>query len=78
VELTLSDPQGRVPDLAGPEVLEFGAMLRTYLRATGKRRLTMPMPFPGKAGRAYRNGDNLVYAQTGAGTWAQHVADRIG
>ncbi|RDI66084.1 SDR family oxidoreductase [Nocardia pseudobrasiliensis] len=78
VELTLSDPRGRVPDLAGPEILEFGAMLRTYLRATGKRRLTMPMPFPGKAGRAYRDGDNLVHAETGKRTWAQYVADRVG
>ncbi len=78
VELTLGDPQGRVPDLAGPEILEFGAMLRTYLQATGKRRLTMPMPFPGKAGRAYRDGDNLVHAETGKRTWAQYVADRVG
>ncbi|QIS20946.1 SDR family oxidoreductase [Nocardia terpenica] len=78
VELALGEPLGRVPDLAGPQVLEFGELLREYLRATGKRRLTVPIPFPGKAGRAYRNGDNLTFETEGTRTWADFLADRIG
>lgn len=78
VELTLGEPAGRVPDLAGPRVYGMDELIRGYLRATGKRRLTMPVRIPGKAGRAYRAGGNLTLegAAHGTRTWEDFLADR--
>jgi len=41
-ELALGEPRGRVPDMAGPQVLSFADLIRTYLRATGGRARTRP------------------------------------
>ncbi|MFI9507106.1 SDR family oxidoreductase [Nocardia sp. NPDC052566] len=60
VELALAEPAGRVPDIAGPKVYTLPDLIRTYLHATGKRRLLLPVPVPGKIGRAYRAGENLA------------------
>jgi uncharacterized protein YbjT (DUF2867 family) len=78
-ELTLGHPAGLVPDLAGPQVAGLGELTRDYLRARGKHRLTMPVRIPGKAGRAYRAGDNLslTHATTGKRTWADFLAERV-
>jgi uncharacterized protein YbjT (DUF2867 family) len=77
-ELALGDPAGAVPDLAGPEVNEVKDMIRGYLRATGKHRLTLPVRMPGKAGRAYRNDENLnLGADRGTRTWAEYLAEKI-
>jgi uncharacterized protein YbjT (DUF2867 family) len=80
VELALGEPAGRVPDLAGPAVFPIGALIRGYLRASGKRRATMPVRIPGKAGRAYRAGDNLSIEGTdrGARTWEDFQAEQLG
>ncbi|WP_141582206.1 SDR family oxidoreductase [Actinomadura sp. WMMA1423] len=80
VELALGEPAGRVPDLAGPAVHPIGALIRGYLKATGKRRATMPVRIPGKAGRAYRAGDNLSIegAERGARTWEDFLDERLG
>jgi uncharacterized protein YbjT (DUF2867 family) len=75
VELTLGAPAGRVPDLAGPKVYGMAELVRDYVRATGKHRVLLPVRLPGKAGRAYRNGDNLSFtADTGKRTWENFVA----
>jgi uncharacterized protein YbjT (DUF2867 family) len=58
-ELALGEPAGLVPDLAGPKAYPMADLIRGYLRATGKRRLLMPMLLPGKAARAVRGGGNL-------------------
>lgn len=73
--LTLGPPQGRVPDLAGPEVLDVGQILDVIAAAGGPRRPRFRMPLPGRVGRAYRAGDNLASAeaQRGRGTWAEFV-----
>jgi uncharacterized protein YbjT (DUF2867 family) len=77
VELALGSPAGRVTDIAGPAVYEMGQLVRDYLSATGKRRLTVPMPLPGKAGKAYRAGRNLTLdGDHGARTWEEFLADR--
>jgi hypothetical protein len=54
-------------------------LMRGYLQACGKRRLLMPVRMPGKAGRAYRAGDNLTLdgATTGTRTWEAFLAERI-
>lgn len=79
-ELTLGEPAGLVADLAGPRVVPLGDLLRSYLTAAGKRRPLLPVRMPGKAGRAYRDGDNLTLdgADLGARTWEDFLAERLG
>lgn len=79
VELTLDKPAGSVPDPAGPRVYGMAELSRGYLQARGKRRLTMPVRMPGKAGRAYRAGENLSLegAVTGKRTWEDFLAERV-
>jgi uncharacterized protein YbjT (DUF2867 family) len=57
-ELALGEPSGRVPDLAGPQLLSFADLIRTYLRVTGRRpRPVVPVWTPGigpiRAGALY-------------------------
>ena len=54
VELTLGEPAGLVPDMGGPRVYGAAELLRGYLRATQRRRLIVPVWFPGKAAREFR------------------------
>ncbi|MFF4020840.1 SDR family oxidoreductase [Streptomyces sp. NPDC001843] len=77
-ELTLGEPAGRVPDLAGPKVYPLGDLLRSYLKAHGKSRPMLPMRMPGKAGKAYRAGDNLALKGNDVGkrTWEEYVRER--
>ncbi|SDH12879.1 Uncharacterized conserved protein YbjT, contains NAD(P)-binding and DUF2867 domains [Leifsonia sp. 98AMF] len=72
--LALADPAGRVPDLAGPEVLDIPDLVRAY---TGRRRPTIALPLPGAVGRAYRAGENLAgpAATRGTRTWAEFVRE---
>jgi uncharacterized protein YbjT (DUF2867 family) len=49
-------PSGRLPELAGPEVLTLPAMARAVLHARGERALVLPVVLPGAAGRAMRSG----------------------
>ncbi|WP_109033130.1 SDR family oxidoreductase [Streptomyces rubrogriseus] len=78
-ELTLAEPSGRVPDLTGPEVLDLATLARSYLDLRGgRRRPKLPVRIPGKAGRAYRSGQNLTLedALVGKVTWAEFLAER--
>lgn len=59
VLLAAADPQGRAPDIAGPEVADMPALARRLFAARGARRVVVPMPVPGEAGRAMR-GDGLL------------------
>jgi uncharacterized protein YbjT (DUF2867 family) len=79
VELTLDEPAGLVPDLAGPKVYGMAELIRGYLRARGKHRLLMPVRMPGKAGRAYRAGENLSLegAAVGKRTWEEFLTERL-
>ncbi|POX53876.1 SDR family oxidoreductase [Streptomyces sp. Ru72] len=79
VELTLGEPAGLVPDLAGPAVYDLADLLRTYLTARGKHRPMLPVRMPGKAGRAYRSGANLALdgAERGTRTWEEFLAGRV-
>lgn len=77
-ELTLGPPAGRVSDLAGPTVYRFEDLARSYLTAVGKRRPFLPVRIPGKAGKAYRAGDNLAFddADRGTRTWEEHLHEQ--
>lgn len=79
VELTLGAPAGRVADIAGPKVYPLGDLLRSYLQAAGKKRPLLPIRMPGKAGKAYRAGDNLALTgtQVGKRTWEEFLAERV-
>ena len=54
-------------------------MLRGYLRASKRRRRPIvPVPLPGKAARAFRDGANLAPEQAvGRRTWEEFLADRV-
>jgi uncharacterized protein YbjT (DUF2867 family) len=76
VELTLGQPSGLVPDLAGPEVRGMDDLLRTYLRMTERRRLIVPVRFAGRAYRAIRDGANLAPDRAvGHRTWEEFLAE---
>lgn len=63
--------EGRAPDMGGPEKLEMADVVRTYLRAVGKRRAVVAVPYPGRTMRALREGHNLAPEHTdGTITWA--------
>jgi len=79
VELALGEPAGLVPDLAGPRVYPMTDLVRTYLRASGRRRLLVPVHLPGAAARAMRDGANLSPDRAvGRRTWEEFLAERVG
>jgi uncharacterized protein YbjT (DUF2867 family) len=51
-----SRPQGRAPDIAGPQVLRCGDMMRTWLVARGMRKLILNIPIGGTAAASVRKG----------------------
>lgn len=78
VELALGAPAGLVPDLAGPEIHGLEDLVRTYLRAVGKRRPILPLPVPGQAIRALRAGANLAPDHaTGHLTWTSFLKTHL-
>ncbi len=54
-----SGPCGRAPDLGGPREEEFVDLVRVLLRARGDRGIVVPVVWPGRAGRAMRDGAQL-------------------
>ena len=56
VELALSEPAGRVPDVGGPEIRTLEDAARIYLDAMGSQKQILKLPFPGKTARAFRDG----------------------
>jgi uncharacterized protein YbjT (DUF2867 family) len=59
VELALSTPAGRVPDLGGPEVWTAAELARAYFKANGRKRRIVEVPIPGKIVQAFRAGAHL-------------------
>lgn len=57
-------PQGRVGDVRGPHEESVPAMTRRLLRKRGSRRVVIPVPLPGRAGKAMRSGA-LIPAEPG-------------
>jgi uncharacterized protein YbjT (DUF2867 family) len=78
VELALGEPAGLVPDMAGPRVCGMAELVRGYLRAHGKHRPIVPVRFPGKAARAFRDGANLAPDRAvGRRTWEDFLAAEV-
>ncbi|MEU6735713.1 SDR family oxidoreductase [Streptomyces physcomitrii] len=78
-DLTLGTPQGMVRALAGPKVYGMRELATSYLQARGKKRPMMGMRMPGKAGKAYRAGENLALEGNDVGkrTWEEFLAERV-
>jgi uncharacterized protein YbjT (DUF2867 family) len=55
-DVASAPPRGSRVNVAGPEVLELRALGRLWREATGRRTLEVPIPLPGKLGRALREG----------------------
>jgi uncharacterized protein YbjT (DUF2867 family) len=76
-QLALGEPQGLVDELGGPAAYPMAELVRGYLRATGRRRIILPVHNPGKAAVAYRAGANLTPAHAaGTRTWEDFLAER--
>lgn len=77
-ELALGCPAGLVPDLAGPRVQGMDELMRGYLRATGRRRLLVPLRLGGGAYRAVRAGATLAPDRAvGRVTWEEFLAREV-
>ncbi|MFC0545610.1 SDR family oxidoreductase [Kutzneria chonburiensis] len=73
--LAFGPPQGRVPDLGGPQILDIRQLAHTYLMLTGKRRKLAMVPVPGAIARAYREGHHLAPGQAvGRRTFEEFLA----
>ena len=72
VELALAPPQGRAPELAGPQVHELTDLARRVLRTRGSRRLVLPLRGPTAASRAVVGGALLP---TGPGPRGRQTFD---
>jgi uncharacterized protein YbjT (DUF2867 family) len=78
VELALGTPQGLVPDVGGPRIYAMAELIRSYLRASGKHRLVMPVPLPGNSARAVRAGAILTPERAVARrSWEEFLAERL-
>ena len=78
-ELVLGPPAGRVPDLGGPRVEDTESMVRSYLALTGRRRLVLLVPLPGKLAAGFRAGHHLARnGQRGTRTFADYLRSRLG
>ncbi len=76
VDLVRARPVGAAEPVAGPRTMRLVDMVRGYLRATGERRLVVPLRLPGRAARAAASGA-LVPAEPfvrGTETFEQYLA----
>lgn len=72
VEAIAQGPGGRLPDIAGPEVLTADHLARDWLKARGRKRLLLPLPLFGKIASGFRAGHNCAPdARYGKITWAE-------
>jgi uncharacterized protein YbjT (DUF2867 family) len=77
VELASAGPGGRAGDIGGPEVRHTRELARIWKRATGRRRLLVPVRLPGKIFGALRQGANLVPGNAaGTITFEKYLAGR--
>jgi uncharacterized protein YbjT (DUF2867 family) len=77
VELSLDEPAGQVPDIAGPRIYRADELMRGYLRAIQRRRPVLPVWLPGAAARAVRAGANLAPNQATGRSWEDFLSGRL-
>ncbi len=77
VELALDKPAGYAPDIAGPQVMRVGEIIRTWQAVTGVRRPVLYLPLPGKVAAGFRRGYNTIPQQHyGTLTWEQWLIQK--
>ena len=78
-ELSQGSPAGLVDELGGPRTYPMRDLARSYLAASGQRRLLVPLRAGGAAGRAIRAGANLTPNHAdGHRTWEDFLAAHVG
>lgn len=78
-ECVAGEPRGRAPDVAGPEVLSYGDMLRTWMAARGMKKPLLNLPLPGSASAALRQGHGTAPDRAvGRLTWGEWVRGKYG
>ena len=81
VKRALAAPGGRVPDLAGPQVLSFAEILRTYLKAAGRRRPLLSVWLPGlgkiRKGALIPDADHPAFPANGHSSWTDFLAAKL-
>jgi hypothetical protein len=78
VEMATTAPAGRAPDMGGPQVRGAQDLARSYLRASGRHRLMLPVRLPGAVFRGYRRGGQLAPERAvGRVTFEEFLARRI-
>ena len=78
VSLIESGVDGHAPDMGGPTALTFAEIVRSYLKATGKRRAVVEVPLPGRAIRGFRAGHNLALDHPdGRITWEEWLSRNV-
>ncbi|GAA0563760.1 NAD(P)H-binding protein [Paractinoplanes ferrugineus] len=76
-ELIARPAAGETTEYAGPQVLTFDELARTWLAARGKRRPIWRLSFPGKMSRAMRAGGQTTDATpAGTRTWRGYLAEK--
>lgn len=79
VELVEGQPAGRTDDVGGPEILRAGEMARAWTKASGRRRLILPLPLAGAVARSFQSGLNCTPERRyGTITWTEWLARRYG
>jgi uncharacterized protein YbjT (DUF2867 family) len=78
VELALSPPAGRVPDVGGPEVLTSAELARAYLRVAGRSKRLVELPLPGKAAHAFRQSAQICPDRAyGTIRWVEFLREKF-
>ncbi|HEY7705145.1 MAG TPA: NAD(P)H-binding protein [Acidimicrobiia bacterium] len=67
-------PAGRLPDMGGPFAYAASDLARSYLTATGKKRMLVKPNYPGLVWAAFRAGANLTPNRAAGETWNDFVA----
>lgn len=77
VELLGQPPTGQTTEFAGPQVLTFDELARTWLTARGLNRRIWSIRLPGKLARAIRAGGQTTKASpAGTRAWRDYLAEK--
>ena len=72
-------PRGRSPDVAGPEILTFPEMVRSWMSAQSVSKPMLRVPIPGRAAAALRRGEGTAPDRAvGRVTWTAWLRERYG
>jgi len=70
------EPEGRLHDIAGPELSTLGDLARVWSHVKGRRLLPLRIPMVGKAGRSMREGALCDERAAAGGPTFQHWLER--